>query len=166
MVTYYEVECPNCAGHMKFHEGLESVFCGHCGKEFTVVSEDEPSQEEKDRTECGVCKGRRTARCIGIETHNISSGLKSYEIFVEGCRGDGKCQVSCFDQVSEGYKNYCYHGKCAWCKGTGRLLLASCPFCDGSGNCPYCMGSGKCRFCNGRGKIRCRACDGRGYQEQ
>jgi hypothetical protein len=28
------------------------------------------------------------------------------------------------------------------------------------------MGSGTCRICNGRGKVRCKACDGTGYQMQ
>lgn len=165
MVTYYEMNCPSCGAYMKFHEGLERVFCNRCGKEFMVASGEEQTKETIVRIECGVCNGTGSARCSGIEAHNISTRLRTYEIFVEGCRGDGKCQVSCFDQVAQGYKNYCSHGKCAWCKGTGKLYLGSCPFCDGKGECPYCMGSSSCRFCNGRGQIRCKACDGKGYQE-
>ncbi|UCG71025.1 MAG: hypothetical protein JSV09_08525 [Thermoplasmata archaeon] len=162
MAKFIEAECPKCKAAMKFPDHLEKVFCSRCGSEFIVAEENYVPPETKKVKTCPYCSGKRVTICTGIRADQTKGVLRSFELFAESCTGTGKCMVYCYPEMMEPISNYCNHGKCAWCKGTGKVYLRTCRFCEGTGNCRFCHGSGKCIICNGKGEIRCKACDGRG----
>lgn len=166
MTSFIEAKCPNCGAKMKFPDHLGKVFCSHCGSEFIVAHDDYQEQETKKENTCPYCKGEGVTRCSGMRTDFANGMIKSYELFAEPCSGTGICIVYCYPEKAEPITNYCNHGKCIWCKGTGRIYFRTCRFCEGTGNCRFCHGSGKCSICNGRGEVRCKVCDGKGVTVQ
>lgn len=164
MASFIEAKCPNCGAKMEFPNHLDKAFCSHCGSEFIVADDDYETHKTKPSNTCAYCRGSGEIRCSGMRTGTVKSYFRTYELFAESCSGTGKCIVYCYPEKVEPITNYCNHGKCSWCKGTGRIFFRTCRFCDGTGNCPFCHGSGKCTICNGKGEIRCKVCDGRGVK--
>lgn len=166
MVKLMEAECPNCGAMLKVPKILDmdfSVKCEFCGKNVIITKDDGYDEETESKVVCPLCKGEGHVRCRGIENFTVSGFFRSYELFVEGCAGDGKCMVYCSPPKLSDISNYCRDGKCAWCKGTGRYF-GECKFCGGTGNCRFCYGTGRCKFCNGRGVVECKLCRGTGLK--
>ncbi len=153
-------KCPNCGAELEFSTESDRTSCDHCGGKF-VITDGEAKVMEASAV-CIVCKGTGFSKCMGMDNVEVIGRVRKYELFVEGCMGDGKCQVSCYPPKNETISNYCINGKCAWCNGTGKYLRGECLFCKGTGNCRFCNGTGICKFCNGEGVTRCRECGGTG----
>jgi DNA-directed RNA polymerase subunit RPC12/RpoP len=153
--------CPSCGANLKVTPDLERAFCEHCGRNYLITKEKDDKKGES--IECPMCRGKGLTRCYGADCEEVKTNLRTYELFLESCTGDGKCHVFCHPEKLGISANYCSHGKCAWCNGTGKNLLGNCEFCHGTGDCRFCRGSGKCTLCNGDGVITCKACKGKGY---
>lgn len=164
MAKLIDVKCPICGAELELPAYLDRVFCTHCGGELIVAKDDHYPNETNSTNTCPLCRGKGITACLGIENIKVAGWFRSYDLFAESCSGVGKCLVYCYPPKADNISNYCRDGKCAWCKGTGRIFFTKCRFCEGTGNCRFCYGSGKCKFCNGKGVIRCRACDGTGIK--
>lgn len=165
MVKLIEADCPNCGAKLELPEKFDSALginCKFCGGKIIISMDKVHVQEKKEKATCAMCLGKGTTSCLGTESQDVAGLIRSYEMFAESCLGTGKCHVLCFPEKSQGILNYCRDGKCAWCKGTGRILSRTCPFCEGTGDCRFCRGTGRCKFCNGRGVVTCRKCNGTG----
>jgi hypothetical protein len=153
--------CPSCGANLKFTPSLDKALCEHCGRSYIIA--EHKDKEIGSSIDCPMCRGKGLTRCFGADCEVVKSNLRTYELFVESCAGDGKCHILCYPEKPGISANYCFHGKCAWCNGTGRYHLTNCEFCYGTGNCRFCQGSGSCTLCNGEGVIACKACKGKGY---
>ncbi len=162
MTRFIEARCPSCGADLEISAGLDTACCTHCGGSFIIAGDEVSIKESTDKKKCPLCAGKGITRCMGIENITVTRRFRSYDLYVEACSGDGKCLVYCSPSKIKEITNYCRGGKCAWCRGTGRLLFGTCSFCEGTGSCRFCHGTGVCTFCNGKGVVRCRRCDGRG----
>jgi predicted RNA-binding Zn-ribbon protein involved in translation (DUF1610 family) len=163
MPKLYEAECPNCGATLKITENLEKASCEHCRTNFILAKDDTRVRLDGKRIDCPRCGGKGKIRCSGVLVQEINWNLMKFNLFAEGCTGDGKCLVTSHPEKPGVSANYCVRGKCAWCNGTGRYLVRRCEFCGGSGSCSFCGGSGICTLCNGKGIMECKSCRGRGY---
>lgn len=163
MAKLFEAGCPNCGATLKLTANLERATCQHCKSNFILASDEKDIRLADKRIRCPRCNGTGDMRCSGAIAQEVKWNLLKFELFAEGCMGDGKCLVTCHPQKPGVSANYCVRGTCAWCRGTGRYLVRQCEFCGGSGVCRFCKGSGVCMLCNGEGMVKCKSCQGRGY---
>jgi DNA-directed RNA polymerase subunit RPC12/RpoP len=171
--------CMHCGGKVIIDKevhvhGQTAIACPECGgKGYSPCEIEETITEELVAFQI---KQRINTKHDSKKIKNVKQSNNRTTLYKRamGCGGSGICvnySVQTYNQKSGNTfylatttTNWCINGKCAVCKGRGKIGFIPCGTCKGTGTCLICEGSGKCTICDGTGKIRCEVCDGTGFK--